>query len=100
MTGKTKFDRSNPQSVRTLSVDRPLFRALDRQKNAHLPEIRITEQPIQPTKSNIYHPGYKFSKYFRQKGQSNVVIALVLAESKGLYYLQARYGVKIRGTKQ
>ena len=88
MTGKTKFDRSNPQSVRTLSVDRPLFRALDRQKNAQLPEIRITEQPIQLTKSNIYHPGYKFSKYFRQKGQSNVVIALVLNLKASTIYRQ------------
>lgn len=34
-------------------------------KMAHLPGI--TEQPILQTKSMIRRPGYKFSKYFRQK---------------------------------
>ena len=33
---RRKFDRSNPQSVRTLSVDRPLFRALE--DSPYLPE--------------------------------------------------------------
>ena len=34
---------------------------------AQLSEIRITEQLILLTKSKINCPGYKFSKYFRQK---------------------------------
>ena len=34
-------------------------------KKAQLPAIRITEQPIQQTKSKINCPGCKFSKYFR-----------------------------------
>ena len=33
-------------------------------KKAQLQAIRITEQPILQTKSNISCPGYKFLKYF------------------------------------
>ena len=36
-------------------------------KKARLPAIRITEQPILLTRSKINRPGYKFTKYFRQK---------------------------------
>ena len=57
-------------------------------KKALLPEIRITEQPIQLTLGKINRPGYKFSKCFRKNGQSNLVLVLVLVgESKGpLFY--------------
>ena len=37
------------------------------QEKAQLPAIRISEEPMLLTKSKINRPGYKFSKYFRQK---------------------------------
>ena len=54
-------------------------------KKAHLPAIRITEQPVALTKSKINFLGYKLSIFFKN-GQSNLVLVLVLfLESKGPY---------------
>ena len=54
-------------SCQNKSRTRMQFWHLSISKKAQLPAIRITEQPILPTKKKINRPGYKFSKYFRQK---------------------------------
>ena len=53
-------------------------------KKAQLPAIRITEQPILLTKSEINRPGHNFLSIFAKNGFLNLVLVLVLVlESKG-----------------